>query len=172
MSERQIIQKRREVNGFKGFSSTDNLALINNSTLYKVNDKINKLQEQIKSLVVKYKDELKKIIKRCQKHKQMIVDELKEEQDKQNKMYEEAIDKHHQEIEKLNEQKKTDEEANSKEIDSIITSKEKLLNYVIAENDDLEKEICLLKDNLIHELNKVELNHKTAIEDLIGKYEK
>ena len=171
MNERQMIQKRREINNFKGFSNTDSLAMINNTTLFKVNDKIDKLEEQIKSLVVKYKDELKKITKRCQKHKQMIVDELKSQQDKQDKLYEDAIDKHHEEIEKLHSQKVSDEAFQNNEIQSIVLSKEKLLDYVIKENDDLEREICMLKDNLIQELNKVEYNHKTAIEDLINKYE-
>jgi Skp family chaperone for outer membrane proteins len=103
-AELQMLQKRREVNGFKGFSSTDNLALINNTTLFRENDKIDKLQEQIKTLIVKYKEELKKIIKRCQKHKQMIEDELKAELDKQNKLYDETIQKNKEELERLQKQ--------------------------------------------------------------------
>jgi Skp family chaperone for outer membrane proteins len=99
-----MLQKRREVNGFKGFSNSDNLALINNSTLFRVNDKIDKLQEQIKSLVVKYKEELKKIIKRCQKHKQMIEDELKAEQEKQNSLYQETIERNNEELQRLQKQ--------------------------------------------------------------------
>ena len=76
LGEHQTIQKRREVNGFKGFNSTDNLALINNSTLFRVKEKIESLKEQIKSRAIKYKEELKKITKRFEKHKQMIEDEL------------------------------------------------------------------------------------------------
>lgn len=76
LAEHQAIQKRREVNGFKGFNSTDNLALINNSTLYRVKEKIESLKEQIKNRAIKYKEELKKITKRFEKHKKMIEDEL------------------------------------------------------------------------------------------------
>jgi hypothetical protein len=53
----------------------------------------------------------------------------------------------------------------------LINAKEKLLSFINAENDDLESEILRLNDNLIQELNKVEFNHKTAIQELIGKYE-
>jgi hypothetical protein len=64
-------------------------------------------------------------------------------------------------------QQKQDDEAGN-----IVESKEKLLNYVICENDDLEREILRLNDSLIQELNKVECNHRDAIEDLVAKYEK
>ena len=126
-----MLQKRREVNGFKGFSNTDNLALINNTTLFRVNDRINKLQEQIKTLVVKYKEELKKIIKRCKKHKQMIEDELEAEKEKQNNIYEETIQKNTHEINRLKSQLEDDGAKQKDEKDSLIKSKEKLLNYVI-----------------------------------------
>ena len=129
--ELEILQKRREVNNFKGFSNTDNLSLINNSTLFRVNNKIDQLQEQIKALVVKYKEELKKIIKRCKKHKQMIEDELNDEQMKQNNMYEETIQKNNAEINRLKSQLNSEANKQKEEVDSFIESKEKLLNYVI-----------------------------------------
>ncbi|CAI2387801.1 unnamed protein product [Moneuplotes crassus] len=167
----QVLQKRREVNNFKGFSNTDNLALINNFTLYKVNDKISKLQEQIKTLVVKYKEELRKIIKRCKKHKKMIEDELESEKQKQTNLYEETIEKNRAEITRLQNQLDNAQKAHDEKTQEFVESKEKLLNYVLLENDDLEREILKLNDNIIKGLNKEEARHREMIEELVKKYE-
>lgn len=171
MTEMLAIRKRREVNGFKGFRNTDSLALINNSMLFRVNNKIDTLNEQIKNLVVKYKDELKKITKRCEKHKQSIIDELEVDLNKQKSMYEEVSKKNTDELESLNARKSEDIKVHTGEINELVQSKEQLLTYVTTENDDLETEILRLNENLIEELNKVEANHKSAIEQLVEKYE-
>ena len=170
-TEIMAIRKRREVNGFKGFSKNDSLALINNSSLFKVNNKIDRLNEQIKNLVSKYKDELKKITKRCEKHKQTILDELNVDLEKQTKLYEEVSNKNNEEVKSLNERKEADIMSQQKEIDELVETKENLLTYFNTENDDLEEEILRLNQNLTEELNKVESSHKSSIEKLVAKYE-
>lgn len=130
--EMMAMQKRLEVNNFKGFSVTDNLSLINNITLDRVNSKITKLQEQIKTLVVKYKEELRKIIKRCKKHKQAIKDEIDAEQQKQTDLFEETIVKNKAELKRLQEQLDSEQSEHDALTQSFIQKKERLLNYVLV----------------------------------------
>lgn len=50
-------------------------------------------------------------------------------------------------------------------------NKEKNLNFVSNENDELETRILRLKETIIEELEKIEEEHTTAVEGLVTQYE-
>lgn len=52
-----------------------------------------------------------------------------------------------------------------------MNEKEKSLNFIIEENDELESEILKLNESMLIELETIENEHKKAINMLIQSYE-
>ena len=49
------------------------------------------------------------------------------------------------------------------ELKKILNEKEKSLNFIIEENDELESEILKLNESMLIELESIESEHKKAI---------
>lgn len=80
------IKKRREHNGLRGFSITDNFIMCNKNQLEKVNKKIEKLELQIKTHEVNYKIKVAKKLKKFEKQKKLIDKDLQESLTKQDNL--------------------------------------------------------------------------------------
>ena len=53
----------------------------------------------------------------------------------------------------------------------LVDGKEKNLNFVANENDELETRILRLKETIVDELERIEEEHQAAVNELVHTYE-
>ena len=70
--DKQMLTKKREAHGFRGYSATDNVMLLNKAKLESVNRRIAELDAQISEISVVSRLKLDKKVKKFEKHKEMI----------------------------------------------------------------------------------------------------
>ena len=117
----------------------------------------------LRTMHIKNQISLKKKIKKFERHKEQINQELNEELSKQQQLYFREQKKFETKINQLQE----DISARNQEYqgikDEFVQEKTANLNFIIEENDELEREILKLNENMLGELDQVEREHKKAI---------
>ena len=101
----------------------------------------------------------------------MIERELIDEKSKQAKLLEASEGHFYNERTKLVSILEEQRQEHTSEKDHIIANKEGNLNFVSNENDELETRILRLKETIVDELEKIEEEHTTAVNELVNTYE-
>lgn len=101
----------------------------------------------------------------------LIGKELKEELDKQDRLMQATDEQFKQEKTHLQQILEEQLKEHSDERQVLVDGKEKNLNFVANENDELETRILRLKETIVDELERIEEEHQAAVNELVHTYE-
>lgn len=144
---------------------------MNKHELEKKNLAILKEWEKVRTEHIKNEMSIRSKVKKFERHKELINRELNEELDKQKHLFSKESMKNKAGIAHLSQTKQKLDAANAQKIENLKTEKERTLNFIIEENDELEGEILKMNHNMLEMLDSVETEHKKAIQMLVHSYE-
>ena len=124
-----------------------------------VTHKIDKLRTMKKSQEINHEIKKRKTEKKYEKQMKLIEKELQEELNKQERLMQASKGEFIKEKDRLNGIKTSQKQDHWEEKSDLVDNKEKNLNFVQNENDDLETRILRLKETIVEELEKIEGEH-------------
>lgn len=124
-----------------------------------------------KSQEINHEIKKRKTEKKYDKQMKLIEKELQEELSKQERLIQASKSEFTKEKDRLKGIMSQQKEDHREEKESLVDNKERNLNFVSNENDDLETRILRLKETIVSELEKIEQEHQTAVSELVRTYE-